>query len=77
VTWLKAILALLQLAGALTRYLERQGAMDDGARRAILDALQKETADVEKALAARAAARSELERNPGGLQVDDGFKRPD
>lgn len=76
-TYAKIILALISLAGSLARFFERQGYLKDGERKAILESLQKESADVQAALKARSDARRSNELNPDGLRDNDGFKRPD
>jgi hypothetical protein len=76
-TYAKIVLALINLAGSLAKFFERQGYLKQGEAKAILDGMKKETADVEIALSARRDTRRELERDPGRLRDDDGFKRPD
>jgi hypothetical protein len=76
-SYVQIVLGLIKLATALARYFERRGYLKDGEQKAILEGLQREAQDVEIAIKARADARIDLERDPGRLRDDDGFKRPD
>lgn len=75
--YVNLVVSLLQLATTIARALERSGAIKEGEQKAILDAMQKQQDDLDKAFKARAAARRELERHPERMHNDDGFKRPD
>lgn len=76
-SYVKLILSLFQVLSWIIKELDRRELLKEGERKALLEGMQKEAADVEKALSARRDTRHELERNPNSVRNDDGFKRKD
>ena len=76
-TWLGALKAALLALGAFTSWLKDRQLIEGARAQAIADNLAAALDEIATANRARDAVRRALERDPGGLRDDDGFKRPD
>lgn len=75
--WLKVALALISGVSAFVSWLKERQLLEAGAAKEALMGLEISNAAIEKGRKARLDARADLERNPGRVRDDDGFKRPD
>lgn len=76
-TVISLLSAVFAVAKWLVGYLEKQKWIEAGAAEAVLKGIKDADEAIAAAQQARENVRSELNRNPGGLRNDDGFKRPD
>ena len=69
--------SLFTAAGKLFDYLYAKKLVDAGKTEQQVADLKAQIDEAHKALQARLAVERERQLNPGGVHVDDGFKRPD
>jgi hypothetical protein len=75
--WLAVIAAALALLRSLVEYLRDRRRIDAAVAEALLKSNREALDAVDRAYAARARLRADLERDPDRLMQDDGFRRDD
>lgn len=73
--WVKLALLILQLAAKAVGWIEENKLRSEAERQLVAETRIKIDALIAKADAARAGVRADVERAPGSLRDDDGFRR--
>ncbi|HXJ01291.1 MAG TPA: hypothetical protein VNH44_08700 [Micropepsaceae bacterium] len=76
-TWLGILKALVLAVGSFAAWLRDRQLIEAGRAEAIGANLKSVLDEIGAAEKARDGVRTALERDPGRLRDDDGFKRPD